>query len=63
MDFAREDDGRWLAIIRELPGVMAYGQTQLEAAAVARRIATGVLADRVRHGEQLPPSVGIPSVA
>ena len=31
IEFDREEDGRWIAEIIELPGVMAYGDTQHEA--------------------------------
>ena len=42
----REDDGRWLAEVPELPGVMAYGATENEAAAKAKALALRVIADR-----------------
>jgi len=50
----REDDGRWLAEIEALPGVLAYGQTREEAIARAQSLALRVLADRLEHGEQVP---------
>jgi predicted RNase H-like HicB family nuclease len=50
----REEDGRWIAEIRELPGVMAYGSTRREAAANAQILALHVIADRIEHGEQVP---------
>jgi len=43
----REDDGRWLAEVPELPGVLAYGTTQSQAAAKAEALALRVLADRL----------------
>ena len=43
----REDDGRWLAEVPELPGVMAYGATEDEAAAKAEALALRVIADRL----------------
>jgi predicted RNase H-like HicB family nuclease len=39
----REDDGRWLAEIGDLPGVMAYGQTRDEAIARTKALALRVL--------------------
>ena len=42
----REDDGRWLAEIPDLPGVMSYGQTREEAVAKTKALALRVLADR-----------------
>jgi predicted RNase H-like HicB family nuclease len=49
----REDDGRWIADVPELPGVMAYGATRREALAKCTRIAADVLADRESHGENV----------
>jgi predicted RNase H-like HicB family nuclease len=42
----RETDGRWIADIPNLPGVMAYGKTKSEAVAKAQAVALHVLADR-----------------
>ena len=50
----RETDGRWLADITNLPGVMAYGQTQTEAVSRVAALAFRVLADRFEHGEEIP---------
>jgi predicted RNase H-like HicB family nuclease len=47
----REDDGRWLAEVLELPGVLAYGQTHEEAIAKAQALALRVLADRLERNE------------
>jgi predicted RNase H-like HicB family nuclease len=55
----REDDGRWLAEVPELPGVLAYGATENEAAAKAEALALRVLADRLDHGESKPVDVTI----
>jgi len=43
----REDDGRWLAEVPELPGVLAYGATHSQATAKAEALALRVLADRL----------------
>ena len=43
VEFEREDDGRWLAEVLELPGVLAYGQTSDEAIAKAQALALRVL--------------------
>jgi predicted RNase H-like HicB family nuclease len=51
IEFEREDDGRWIAEIPELPGVVTYGATQTQAAQRARALALRVLADRVEAGE------------
>ena len=54
LEIEREDDGRWLAEITELPGVMAYGSSHDEAKARAQALALRVIADRLEHGEQDP---------
>jgi predicted RNase H-like HicB family nuclease len=54
VDVEREDDGRWLAEVPELPGVLAYGQTRTEAVDRAQALALRVLADRLDHGEPVP---------
>lgn len=50
----REVDGRWIADITELPGVMAYGKTRNDAIAKAKALALRVMADRLEHGEAIP---------
>ena len=50
----REDDGRWIAEVPELPGVMVYGETRQQAVARVEALALRVLADRVEHGEPVP---------
>ena len=45
VEFERENDGRWLAEVLELPGVLAYGQTSDEAIAKAQALALRVLAN------------------
>ncbi|MCC6475051.1 MAG: type II toxin-antitoxin system HicB family antitoxin [Burkholderiales bacterium] len=55
----REEDGRWLAEVPELPGVMAYGSTREEAQAKAQVLALRVLAERLEHGEARPVDISI----
>ena len=50
----RENDGRWIAEVVDLPGVLAYGQTREEAVRLAKALSLHVLADRLEHGEQVP---------
>jgi predicted RNase H-like HicB family nuclease len=50
----REDDNRWIAEVPELPGVLAYGETQDDAIAKAKALSLRVLADRLEHGEPVP---------
>ena len=47
----QETDGRWVAEVMELPGVMVYGVTVEDAVARVRALALRVLAERVEHGE------------
>ena len=54
VEYEQEEDGRWLAEVPELPGVLAYGATEHEATARAQALALRVLADRLDHGEPAP---------
>lgn len=54
-----EEDGRWIAEVTELDGVLAYGQTRDEAIARAEALALRVLADRLEHAEAGPDLVSI----
>ncbi|MEM8557308.1 MAG: type II toxin-antitoxin system HicB family antitoxin [Bacteroidota bacterium] len=54
IEIEREDDGRWLAEVMELPGVMTYGETREQATAQAKALALRVIADRLDHGEDVP---------
>jgi len=47
IEFEREGDGRWVAEIADLPGVLAYGATREEAEAVVEALALRVIADRI----------------
>ncbi len=47
----REGDGRYLAEVPELPGVLAYGKTSDEASSKAMVLALRVLADQLDHAE------------
>jgi predicted RNase H-like HicB family nuclease len=53
----REEDGRWIAEVPALPGVMAYGQTDALARARVQALALRVIADRLDHGEPLPREI------
>jgi predicted RNase H-like HicB family nuclease len=54
IEIEREEDGRWIAEIPELPGVMVYGDSRNEAISKAEALALRVLADRLEHGEEIP---------
>lgn len=51
LEIEREEDGRWIAEIPELPGVMKYGDTREVAIAQTEALALRVLAERIEHGE------------
>ncbi len=55
----QETDGRWLAEVLEIPGALAYGQTEREAIAKAEALALRVLADRLEHDEAPPGQLNI----
>ena len=55
----QEVDGRWLAEVIELPGVMVYGSTKEEALAKAQALALRVVAERLEHGEMLAEPLNI----
>jgi len=59
VEFEREDDGRWLAEVLVLAGVLAYGQTSDEAIAKAQALALRTLADRLEHAEGAPEFLNI----
>lgn len=51
VELEREEDGRWLAEVIELPGVLAYGETQEAALSRVQALALRVIAERLEHGE------------
>jgi predicted RNase H-like HicB family nuclease len=59
IEHEREEDGRWLAEVPELPGVLAYGATADEAMAKAEVLALRVLAERLEHKEAGPQPISI----
>lgn len=59
VEIEQEEDGRWIAEVVELPGVLAYGRTPEEARAKVQALALRVVADRLEHGEAGPDLVSI----
>jgi predicted RNase H-like HicB family nuclease len=53
----REEDGRWIGEVPDLPGVLAYGETEAEARVKATALALHVIADRIEHGDPVPAEV------
>ncbi len=54
VELEQESDGRWIAEVVALPGVLAYGDTREKALAQAEVLALRVLADRLENGEAIP---------
>jgi len=54
VEFDRETDGRWIADIPALPGVMVYGRTRKQALAAVEALALRVIAGRLEHREAMP---------
>lgn len=63
MDFTIESelevDGRWMAEVAQLPGILAYGATRDEAMSKAEALALRALAERLEHGEAGPQPIKI----
>ncbi len=59
IELEQENDGRWIAEVPELRGVLVYGQTREEAMAKGQALALRVLADRLEHGEARPELVSV----
>ena len=55
----REEDGRWLSEVPDIPGAMAYGNSEQEAIAHAEALALRALAERLEHGEDVPDLRGL----
>ena len=59
LDCEQEADGRWLAEVPELSGVLAYGKTPGDAMKNAQVLALRVIAERLEHGEAAPMTINI----
>lgn len=59
IELEQEEDGRWIAEVPELPGVLAYGVTPRQAAAKVQVIALRVLAERLERGDDSLGSIRI----
>jgi predicted RNase H-like HicB family nuclease len=49
----QENDGRWIAEVLEIPGVLVYGENQQQAIAHVQALALRVIADKLEHGEMM----------
>ncbi|MHB1100207.1 MAG: type II toxin-antitoxin system HicB family antitoxin [Burkholderiales bacterium] len=59
IEYEREEDGRWLAEVPELPGVLAYGDSAEQAMGRAEALALRVLAERLDAQESRPVPISI----
>ena len=59
IEIEREEDGRWIAEVSDLPGVIVYGQTREQAISKVQALALRVIADRVDHREATPELDGL----
>jgi predicted RNase H-like HicB family nuclease len=57
LECEQEVDGRWIAEVPELHGVLAYGDSSADAMASAEVLALRVMADRLEHGESKPVNI------
>ena len=63
IEYEQEEDGRWLAEVIGLPGVLAYGNTPDEAMLKAEALALRVLAEKLEQEENRPQSITISCIA
>lgn len=54
IEIEQEEDGRWIAEVTNIPGVLAYGHTREEAIARVKTLSLRVIADRMESGEAVP---------
>jgi predicted RNase H-like HicB family nuclease len=54
IEIEREVDGRWIAEVPDLPGVMVYGSSREDAVGRVQALALRTIADRIEHGESIP---------
>ncbi len=59
IELEREDDGRWIAEVPALSGVLAYGKDRDQAVAKVQALALRVLAERLEHGEAAPELLSV----
>jgi predicted RNase H-like HicB family nuclease len=59
IELEQETDGRWIAEVSDLPGVMAYGVTRPDAVAKVQALALRALAERLEHGEAVPELLNV----
>ena len=63
IELEQDADGRWIAAVAALPGVLAYGVTATDAVAKVQVLSLRVLADRLEHGEAVPELLNVTFLA
>ena len=63
IEIDREEDGRWIGEVPDLPGLFAYGDTRGEALDRVKALALRIIADRLERGERIPDLADLFSVA
>ena len=63
IELEQEVDGRWIAEVGAMPGVLAYGATKTDAVARVQALALRVLAERLEHGEAVPEFLNVTFLA
>lgn len=63
VEVEREEDGRWIAEVTEIPGALSYGSTRDEAVSRVEALILRVLADRLEQGEPAPELANVFIVA
>jgi predicted RNase H-like HicB family nuclease len=63
IEIEREDDGRWIAEVPDLPGGRVYGNDRASAVAKVQALALRVLAERLEHGESVPEPLSVSFLA
>jgi predicted RNase H-like HicB family nuclease len=58
IEFEQEDDGRWIAEIPSLPGVMAYGNSKRDAESKVEALALRVIADALERDNATTTLIG-----
>jgi len=59
LECEQEVDGRWIAEVPEIPGVLSYGNSAVDAMSRAEILALRVMADRLENGESEPVSISL----
>lgn len=63
IEIDREEDGRFIAEVIDLPGVLVYGQNRQEAIAKVQALALRVLVDQLEHQDETSESISISLIA